>query len=78
MKRYPASSIISEMYIKTIKVIIVGIRMAKLKRLTKPVIDKVMVHLELSCTDGGNVKRYHSGKLKSLSIYLAYDQPLHS
>jgi len=37
--------------------------MAKLKRLTKPVIDKAMVYLEFSYTDGKNIKLYHSGKL---------------
>ena len=43
--------------------------MAKLKRLTKPVIDKAVVHLEFSYTDGiykmENIKLYDSGKLFS-------------
>ena len=62
-KTNPTSSIISERQIKTIRVIIVWIRMAKLKRLTKSVIDMAMVHLEFSHTDGGNIKLYQSGKL---------------
>ena len=69
LKTNPTSSIISEVQMKTITVIIVWIRMAKLKRLTKPVIDKAVVHLEFSYTDGiykmENIKLYDSGKLFS-------------